>query len=67
MNATMKDGNLVITVKCDGVTPYVSKSAIAKAIKAGQDPAKLPANSVATSGGFALCGGYKFSLNVIKA
>ena len=66
MNAELKGNNLVITVPVVGVTPYVSKSAIAKAIKDKVDPSTLTPNSVASSGGFVMCGGYKFSLNVIK-
>ena len=52
------------TITGDLEKPYVSKSAIAKALAKGEDATKLPALSVYTSGGFLKHGDYKFSLNV---
>ncbi len=44
-----------------------SKSALAKAAKAGLEPGTVPMNLVASSGGFVVQGPVKFSLNVTKA
>jgi hypothetical protein len=67
INAKMNGTTLVIEVPLAGAKPYVSKSAIAKAVAKGIDPATLTAEAVATSGGFQRLGDYKFSLNVNKA
>ena len=58
------DGNkLILTIDVSGA-PYVSKSATAKAVAKGLDPAKLSPESVATSGGFIREGKFKYSVNV---
>lgn len=63
MEHEVKGNKLIITVDIGG-KPYVSKSAIAKAVKAGQDPSKLEPQALATSGGFVRAGSVKYSVNV---
>jgi hypothetical protein len=63
VNAKMDGDKLILTIDVGG-KPYVSKSAIAKAVAKGIDPAKLSAESVATSGGFIREGKFKYSVNV---
>lgn len=59
-----KDGNkLVLTIQLND-KPTKSKSAIAKAIKAGLKEDSVPETMLATSGGFIRLDGCKLSYNV---
>ncbi len=66
VNSTVKDGKLILVIDLS-VAPVQSKSAIAKAIAAKQDPSTVPANLLATTAGFTSVGDVKVSLNVMKA
>lgn len=59
----VKGDKLIITVDLT-TTPVQSKSALAKAIEKGVDPAKVPCTMIATSGGFVRAGNAKYSINV---
>jgi hypothetical protein len=64
--ASKKDGNkLILTIEL-AATPFRSKSAIAKALKAGQTEDSVEATMLATSGGFTRVDGVKLSYNVTK-
>lgn len=63
INGTRKGNQLILTIDL-AEKPTVSKSAIAKAIKAGQDPSKVEPTMLATTGGFMRFDGCKVSLNV---
>lgn len=63
VRSKLEGNTLTLTIDVGG-TPYVSKSAIAKAMAKGLDPSKLSAESIATSGGFIREGKFKYSVNV---
>lgn len=62
-NFDRKGNTLILTIDL-AKTPYKSKSAIAKAIKAGGSEANVEPTMLASTGGFQRCGDVKVSLNV---
>jgi hypothetical protein len=65
VNGTIKDNKLILIVDLTHDC-IQSKSAIAKALDKGKDPATVPHNLLATTAGFTSFGDVKVSLNVMK-
>ena len=65
ISGEIKGDKLVLTIDLKA-TPYQSKSAVRKALEKGLDPATVPANMIADTGGFTRFGEYKVSLNCMK-
>lgn len=64
-SAERKGNLLTLTIQL-AEKPYQSKSAIAKALKAGLKAEEVPATMLASSGGFTKLDGCKVSFNITQ-
>lgn len=64
ISATRNGNKLVLTIDLAD-KPYQSKSAVAKALDKGKDPATVPATMLAGTSGFERFGDVRLSLNIM--